>query len=314
MLKPIVVVGSINMDLVSHGPHLPSPGETVRGTTFNTYAGGKGANQAVAMAKLGYPVSLIGRIGDDAFGDKLLEGLTREAVDVSLVERVPGSSGIASISTDNYGQNMIVVVPGANDQLRPADVEAAREQVSSAGMVLAQLEVPLETICALADICHRHAVPFMLDPAPVRDLPPSLLSRVDWLTPNETEASRLLSHLALADSSESKLKELLALGPAGGILKLGRNGAAVLSRTCGYFHLPAFPVDQIDTTAAGDCFNAAFAVAVLRDMDVIAALRFAAAAAAVSVTRAGAQQSLPTADEVMTFLEAHPSRLQGAYR
>ena len=169
MRKPIVVVGSINLDLVSRGSKIPAPGETVRGESFQTFHGGKGANQAVGAARLGYPVAMIGRVGDDEFGSQLREGLRSAGVDVSHVMTVRGtSSGVAMISVDAAGQNSITVVPGANDALTPADLDAARDVLRSAGMILTQLEIPMETVEHLSVLAAEFGVPLMLDPAPAR--------------------------------------------------------------------------------------------------------------------------------------------------
>src|SRR6201992_4273272 len=196
MPKKLLVVGSINLDLVASSQRIPLPGETVSGNTFNTFPGRKGANQAVAAGKLGALVSMIGRIGNDAFGTQLRASLEAASVDTKAVEVVPTSSGIALITTAEDGQNAIVVVPGANGELSPRELEKHLPLIREAGIILTQLEMPLETIELLATIARRENIPLMLDPAPARALPASLLASVDWLTPNETETLTLLQRTA----------------------------------------------------------------------------------------------------------------------
>src|SRR6184192_2915058 len=190
MQKPIVVVGSINLDLVARADHIPQVGETVIGRSFNTFFGGKGANQAVAVAKLGFPVSMVGNVGNDAFGAQLRKGLSDAGVDTTHVNTVENSSGTALITIGSRGENSIVVVPGANGDLTPKLLENAKPILQGAGFILAQLEIPLETVEYLSQFAERHSVPFMLDPAPA--LPDSLLRRLSWITPNETETQQLL--------------------------------------------------------------------------------------------------------------------------
>src|SRR5208337_3947756 len=192
MQKPIVVVGSINLDLVVGADHIPQVGETVIGRGFNTFWGGKGANQAVAAAKLGCPVSMIGNVGNDAFGTQLRNGLNDAGVDTACVNTVEGPSGVALITTGPAGENTIVVVPGANGKLTPADLEDNIDLLRGAGILLCQLEIPLETVEYLAVVGERYGIPLVLDPAPAQILQRDVLSRMDWVTPNETEACRLL--------------------------------------------------------------------------------------------------------------------------
>src|SRR5208283_3589306 len=207
MTKPIVVVGSINLDLVASVPCLPSPGETLFGESFYTFFGGKGANQAVAAAKLGYPVVMLGRVGSDGFGEQLIGGLRTAGVDVSRIQKVDGASGVAVILTDRSGENSIVVVPGANGTWSPSDIENHRDVLATAGIILTQLEIPLDTINYLAKTAKDSDIPLVLDPAPARPLPPALLKDLSWITPNETEARSCmptnkltLTDLEIADS------------------------------------------------------------------------------------------------------------------
>ena len=305
MPKRLLVVGSINLDLVASSKRIPLPGETVSGNTFNTFPGGKGANQAVAAGKLGALVSMIGRIGNDAFGTQLRASLEAASVDTKAVEVVPTSSGIALITTAEDGQNAIVVVPGANGELSPRELEKHLDVIREAGIILAQLEIPLETIEYLATIAKRENIPLMLDPAPARELPASLLASVDWLTPNETETQTLLQRAGSELRSENvkdAAQQLLSKGCRNVLLKLGDRGCYVALGTGEHTLIPAYRVKAVDTTAAGDAFNGAFATAMVRGSGAVASVKFAAAVAAISVTRHGAQPSMPTQAEVEAFL------------
>jgi ribokinase len=299
--KPIVVVGSINIDLVANADRIPAGGETLTGSGFQMHHGGKGANQAVAAARLGYPVRMIGRIGNDAFGEQLRHGLIEEGLETSAVSVSKGSSGVAVILVAASGENSIVVVPGANAHVSPADLDAHVEIIRGAGMVLAQLEIPLETVLHLAAICEREGVPLMLDPAPARELPPELLHRTTWFTPNETEAAAY-THTQPGAENAATAHALMEQGIAGVVLKLGARGAYLATHDGEAYTVASFPVKAVDTTAAGDCFNGSFAVALLSGSKPQEAARFAAAASAISVTRAGAQPSMPTLAEVKTLL------------
>lgn len=314
MTKPIVVIGSINFDLVSRTERIPVAGETVIGSSFRTFPGGKGANQAVAAARLGAQVSMIGKLGTDSFGGELKAGLEQAGVNVDAIGLVEGPSGVAQIITDAQGNNSITVVPGANAHLLPRDIEANVDLVRSAGVVLTQLEIPLETVEAVGKICAQYSVPFILDPAPARSLPDALLENVTWLTPNETETCSLLHHdfeQLQDDSLEAAAKTLLERGCQNVILKLGVRGCYVALSDGRRRRLPSYRVHAADTTAAGDAFNGAFAVALVRDRDPLSAVGWASAVAAISVTRHGAQPSMPSAAEVEHFLETG-SQILGA--
>jgi ribokinase len=298
------VVGSINMDLVSVTRRIPAAGETVLGSDFQTYPGGKGANQAVAIARLGYPVQLIGRLGGDAFGDQLRAQLRRVGVDISGIATSEGSSGVAIIVVSAEGENSIVVTPGANAKLTPQDLEANIAMIRNAGLVLTQLETPLETVECLATICEREHVPLILDPAPAMELPQSIFGQVAWFTPNETEAAFFIqraSAIKLDPAAISKL--LLAKGCHGVVLKMGSHGVYLASGNDIAASVPAFRVKAIDTTAAGDAFNGGFATGLMLGKSAAESAHFAAAVAALSVTRSGAQSSMPSRAEVDTFVE-----------
>lgn len=305
MTKPIVVVGSINLDLVARAPTIPRPGETLIGDSFRTFFGGKGANQAVAVAKLGYPVTMVGNVGDDAFGEQLRSALQQVGASVEAVSVVPGASGVALILISSNGQNSIVVVPGANGLLTPAQLEKQTSILQKAGALLAQLEIPLESVEFLASFADRHSIPLLLDPAPARALPGALLRRVTWLTPNETEGDTLLNQPGLCGSDPiHAAKELLSKGPRNVILKLGPRGCVLALAEKTVEAIPAFPVEAVDTTAAGDAFNGGFAVGLMRGNSPKDSAIFASAVAAISVTRHGAQPSMPGNDEVQLLLKS----------
>lgn len=316
MLRSIVVVGSVNLDLVCVGKRIPAPGETLTGDDFKTFHGGKGANQAVAVRRLGYPVSMIGKVGDDDFGSRLREGLRAAEVNVRAVGTAKGTpSGVALITVDRQGQNSIIVIPGANAKLLPQDLEKSLPRLRSAGLILAQLEIPLETVEYLCMVAHRFKVPLMLDPAPARMLPRKVLRNITYLTPNETETCTLCGaapgELNLTNVGEFAEK-LRNSGAANVIIKMGSRGAYLAGADGLRRMIPAFKTRVVDTTAAGDAFNGGLAVALMRGLGFEEAARFATAAAALSVTRAGAQPAMPTGIEVSNFLESHakPTRRQ----
>jgi ribokinase len=269
--KQIVVVGSINIDLVASTERIPAPGETVLGNSFQIHPGGKGGNQSVAIGRLGYPVKMIGCLGEDIFGAQLRSHMKNAGVDISGVATKAGSaSGVALIVVAQSGENSIVVTPGANASVTPEYVESKIEIIRSAGLVLTQLEIPLETVECLANMCAREHVPLILDPAPARELPQSLLQNITWFTPNETEASFFLdgSRQEREDSSPEKTAHLLqAKGIKGMVLKLGARGAYLAIADGRSECIESFNVKAVDTTAAGDAFNGAFATALMLGMD-----------------------------------------------
>lgn len=307
--RPIVVVGSINMDLVSNVPHIPRAGETVLGNHFQMHPGGKGANQAVGVARLDYPVKMIGMVGRDAFGKQLLEQLEKSGVDAAHVGEADESTGIAMIQVDAAAENSIIVAPGANLLLTPDVLRNKAEMIRTAGIVLAQLEIPIETVQCLAKMCAEMKVPLILDPAPAQRLPAGILDTVTWLTPNVTEAQFYAKETS---SNEGMLTKLLGMGAQGVILKRGAHGSVLAGHDGKPHYLAAFAVQAVDTTAAGDAFNAAFAVGLMQGYGPVESARFATAAAAISVTRAGAQPSLATKSEVLLALE-NASRSEDAY-
>jgi ribokinase len=309
-LKPVVVVGSVNLDMVCTCRRMPSPGETVGGKNFQMFEGGKGANQSVAIARLGYPVAFIAKVGDDGFGTRLRAALKGAGVSVKAVSVARGvSSGVATILADEHGQNSIVVVPGANGVLRPSDLDRATPLLRSAGMILTQLEVPIETVEYLARLASKFDLPLMLDPSPARSLRRHLLKNITYLTPNETEANSLCGNNGMnIDCSNASViaRKLLENGPRNIIIKMGKLGSYFSGHENGELFVPAFKVRAVDSTAAGDAFNGGLAVALMKGNDIVHAARFASAVAALSVQRKGAQPSLPTARQVQSFLRKLP--------
>jgi len=292
----IVVVGSINMDLVTLAPRFPGPGETLLGTRFLTAHGGKGANQAVAAARLGAEVAMVGALGRDAFGDQLHAGLAREGIALDHVARIDDEgSGSASI-TVAAGENQIIVVPAANARVSPAQVEAARATIAHADAVLVQLEIPLDAVEATLRLARRENVPVILNPAPAQKLPAEWLKLASYLTPNQHELAT-----ALGEDAHTDFRELMRRAPCPVVLTRGGEGAWYRDHA---HPEPArqsgFAVDAIDTTGAGDTFNGALAVFLHEGLP--AAVRKACAAAALSVTKLGAQGGMPSAHEVVALL------------
>jgi ribokinase len=314
--KPIIVVGSINTDLVAVTKRIPAVGETVIGSDFQIHSGGKGANQAVAVARLGYPVRLIGRLGNDAFGAELRTNLEKAGVEITGVSTSDGASGVAVIVVSEHGENSIVLAPGANSKVTPEDLDANISILRSAGMVLAQLEIPLETIEYLAHICAKENVPLILDPAPAMELPPGILKDIAWFTPNQTEAAFYLGNKhpeTDPQASAEMAKIFLSKGCRGVVLKMGAHGTYLASKDGIGSLVPAFPVNAIDTTAAGDAFNASFATALMLGKSPLESATFAAAVAAISVTRIGAQPSMPSMAEVKEFMENESAHITNEF-
>ena len=298
-MAKILVVGSSNTDMVVKSAHLPLPGETVLGGQFFTFAGGKGANQAVAAAKLGGDVTFLAKVGNDALGKAAVEGFKKEGIDVANIITDPEShSGVALIMVDDSGENCISVASGANGKFTPLDIENASELVEKASFVLVQLEIPLETVTALVDKAFALGVPVILNPAPARPLSDELISKLFIITPNETEAE-LLTGVKVTDqvSVAKAAKMLREKGAKLVIITLGAKGAFLLSDQEEIL-IPSIQVNAVDTTAAGDTFNGALTVALSEGMEIKAAIRFANQAAAISVTRMGAQSSQPYRSEL----------------
>ena len=295
----VLVVGSANVDLVVTAPRMPAPGETVVGTGFATYEGGKGANQAVAVARLGGRVALLGCVGDDPYGAGLRKALVSAGVDTTGLRTRSGvPTGVAVITVDAAGENSIVVVPGANATLTPEDVLDARDLLAGSAVVLVQLETSLEAVSETLRLSRELGKVTVLNPAPAQPVPEELLGLATFLTPNRSELETL-SGKAVRDVSDAELAAavLLEKGAQNVVTTLGEAGALYLGAGSRR-HVQAFPVNPVDTTAAGDAFNAAFAVALARGVSLADALVFANAAGALATTVAGAQPSLPALEAV----------------
>jgi ribokinase len=306
-MAAIIVLGSLNMDIAALGPRLPQPGETLLGSHFHTAPGGKGANQAYAAAKLGGSGSsaMLGRVGDDDFGRQMIANLVSAGCGVDGVRGIPGPSGVALILIAESGENCIVVVSGANDRFTAADVAADAQLLRGGRFALLQLEVPLPTTIAGATAARAAGLQVILDPAPApQHLPDELLKFVDVLTPNETEASLLVGRKPAevsVDEARAIAGELQSRGVRHVIIKLGPKGCLLLEGGTAT-HVPAPLVKAVDTTGAGDIFNAAYAVACAEGATRLDACQFAVHAAALSVTRMGCQASVPTRAELDAYL------------
>ena len=296
----IIVIGSLNADLVVRAPRFPAPGETISGEDLAIIPGGKGANQAVAAARQGTSVAMVGRVGKDSFGPTLIQNLQNNKVDITRVQTDESATGTAIIVVDASGQNSIVLSPGANGKVTPADVDAL--SVQDVDTLLLQLEIPLEAVIHAASVARKNGLRVILNPAPARPIPDSLLVNVDILVPNEGELGLLTGvHVTEAASAEPAAKALLAKGVQTVIVTLGSNGALLVTgdRTT---HIPAFQVGVVDTTAAGDAFIGGLAAALLKGKSLEEAVRYGNASGALAATKFGAQPSLPTQDEVEQLL------------
>ncbi len=305
MSSNIVVVGSSNTDMIIKLERIPKPGETILGGEFVTAAGGKGANQAVAAARAGGAVSLIARVGDDMFGKQAVDGFEKDGIDVRHVLRDKKQpSGVALIFVARDGENSIAVASGANGQLSPADIKKAAKVIGEADTLVMQLETPLETVKVAASMAARKGVRVILNPAPARKLEDSLLKLVTILTPNETEAE-LLTGIKVCDddTADKAARALMARGIQTVILTLGSRGAYVCSADVAQ-RVPGFKVKPVDTTAAGDVFNGALAVALSDGMPLLEAVLFANAAGALSTTRMGAQPSAPKRKDILALVKS----------
>ena len=298
--RPVVIVGSVNMDLVVRCAHLPRPGETVIGRDFRTVPGGKGANQAVAAARLGAKVEFIGCVGTDSFGDEAAAALRAEGIDLRHLGRVAdAATGVAVISVSDAGENSIAVAPGANHRILPHDIESAAERIASAAMLVCQLETPLAVVHRAIEIAAAARVPVLLNPAPAQPLPEAMLAMVSLLVPNEGEAATLAGVSRVSDAAVA----LRARGASTVLVTLGADGVLQADEH-GCVQYAAYPARAVDTTGAGDAFVGALAAACAAGDDLTAAVDFAQRAAAVSVERHGAQAAMPCRDELA------PSRIR----
>lgn len=300
--QQILVVGSSNTDMVIKAAHLPRPGETILGGTFFMNPGGKGANQAVAIARLGGPVTFICKTGSDIFGHQSQQLFEEEGINTSYVFSDSGNpSGVALITVDEKAENCIVVASGANANLLPSDLAKAEEAIEQADLILMQLEVPMETVCFVADIAWQKGKKVILNPAPAHPLPADLLRHLYLITPNETEAEMITGVKITDESSAGEAARVLAgMGVQHVIITLGSKGALIYSDGKAEM-VPALKVEAVDTTAAGDVFNGALTVALSEGRSLKEAARFACKASAISVTRVGAQSSAPYRNEVDIF-------------
>lgn len=302
MPAKVVVIGSLNMDLVTRAPRLPRGGETLIGESFATVSGGKGANQAVAAARLGAQVSMVGCVGSDAYGNELRGALLAEQIDCQAVSTVDDSSGVALIVVDDNSQNAIVIVAGANGALTPEVIDRFDAVLRAADVIICQLEVPDATVGHALKRGRELGKTVILNPAPAsRPLPADWYASIDYLIPNESEASALsgLPVDSLA-SAETAAARLIAMGAGKVIITLGAQGS-LFANGKGFEHFPAPKVKAVDTTAAGDTFVGGFAAALAAGKNEADAIRFGQVAAALSVTRAGAQPSIPTLSDVQAF-------------
>lgn len=303
MSARIVVLGSFNADLVSYMARMPQQGETVMGERFVTGPGGKGSNQAVAAARLGAQVTFIARVGQDTLAEIGLTLWRNEGIDTSYISRdAEASTGVAAIFVDQDGHNVIVVTLGANGELRPAHVDDAEEAIASADLLLTQLETPLETVGAALKLARKHGVRTILNPAPAQPLDSSVLQYVDILTPNEHELALVTGQTETAAATQ----QAFASGVKTLIVTLGKQGASWKGADGTGSLVPAYTVEAMDTVGAGDAFNGALAVGLAEGKTLQDAVRFANAAAAVSVTRAGAAASMGHRAEVEALIAAQP--------
>jgi ribokinase len=307
-MKKILVVGSSNTDLIIKVPEIPRPGETLLGGQFQTFPGGKGANQAVAAARAGGEVVFIAAVGDDAYGAEAIKAYKDDGInteDIKICKGVP--SGIAMITVSQTGENAIAVASGANAELKPADLEEAEEPFIESDYMLIQLEIPMGTVQKAVELCAEFDTRVILNPAPAAELQDDLLARVDILTPNETEAEKLTGILVEDETSAARAAGMLHRRGVGTvIITLGSKGAFLSDSASGkQLMVPGFRVRALDTTAAGDVFNGQLAVALAEGQELHKAILRAHAAAALSVQKMGAQSSIPRREEIDNFLNEH---------
>ena len=298
--QPIYVIGSINTDMVAMTDHLPTPGETVMGGEFMMTAGGKGANQAVAAARLDGDVTMVGRLGADIFGDQSVARLKAEKINCDFISRdSAAASGVALISVDGEGENHIVVAPGANNTLHIDTIDTALSSLPENAIVLMQLEIPIETVAHVISFAKDSNRKVILDPAPARELPENFLDGLFLITPNETEATHL-SGIEVIDQNSAKAaaKKLLQTGVKNVAITMGTDGVLLASGDDNLQLIASPTVNAVDTTAAGDCFNGALSVALANGLELEDGINKACHAASISVTRKGAQDSMPFSNEV----------------
>ncbi|ATA25905.1 ribokinase [Brenneria goodwinii] len=301
----LVVLGSINADHILNLEQFPRPGETVIGKQYRVAFGGKGANQAVAAGRSGADIAFIACVGDDDIGARIRQQLSEDRIDVSAVEAVPGqTTGVALIFVNGEAENMIAINAGANAAVTPDYLRRHQQLIIDASALLVQLESPLETVAAAAKVAHEHHTAVILNPAPACELPDDLLSLVDIITPNETEAQRLTGIAVRTEEDAARASRVLHdKGIATVLITLGSRGVWLSEEGNGQ-RIPGYPVQAVDTIAAGDTFNGALVTALLENQPMSAAVKFAHAAAAIAVTRPGAQPSVPWREEIDAFLQS----------
>lgn len=297
--RKITVIGSINMDLVTSTTQIPKVGETVLGHSFHTIPGGKGANQAVAAARLGADVTMIGAVGNDSFGKTLVDHLTNQGINTKRIMTVKDTStGIATIILSE-GDNSIIVVPGANNHVTPEVIEKHEEAIENSNILLLQLEIPLESVVRAVELAKRHGVLTIVNPAPIQKLPKELLELVDYVTPNEHEQALLFASVDGTDQELEKLKKKCIVTKGSQGVMIYKNGEKI--------EISSIQVEAVDTTGAGDSFNGALATALCEGLEIEEACRIANVVGAISVTKLGAQTGMPTKKEVEEFLQVHKS-------
>lgn len=305
-MADIVVVGSLNMDLVVKAPRMPVVGETIHGEDLRIIPGGKGANQAAATAKLGGRVAMVGRVGDDAFGPRLIDNLKQLGVNTNHIRiDTEAATGTAIIIVDERGENVIVISPGANGRVTKEDIDRIDKLLDQAKYLLLQFEIPLDTVQYAIEVASRKKVKVILNPAPAKKVPPEILTKVDFLVPNETE-TKLLTGLDIKDliSAEAAARKLAELGISVVIITLGEKGALFVASNEA-IHIPAQKVKVVDTTAAGDAFIGGLATALVKGYALKDAVKYASCAGTLAVTKFGAQTSLPTLEEVEHLFKSY---------
>lgn len=303
-MKKILVIGSFMMDLVAQTPRAPIEGETIIGTSFSQFTGGKGANQAVAAARLGADVTMVGKLGEDSFGKSHIESLKREGInhDYVLFDDVE-SSGVGHITLEENGNNRIIVIPGANLKLSPKEVEGLEKNIKNSDIIILQLEIPFETVYKTIELAHKHGKTIILNPAPAAKLKEEFVKLVDYIVPNESEASLLTGiKVNSIESAKKAAQNLLKLGCNNVIITLGEKGVLLVNNNEEIFQ-ESFKVKPVDTTAAGDSFIGAFAYSLANGLESKKSLEFACAVGALTVTKIGAQPSLPKLTEVEMFMK-----------
>ncbi len=301
----IAVIGSLNMDLVVRAPRIPKPGETIIGTDdLNMIPGGKGANQAYCSAILGAEVAMIGRVGDDTFGEQLVNNLKKVGVDTQYIKRdADASTGIAMIVVEESGQNSIVVSPGANGRVDLSDISQAEAVILSSNLILLQLEIPIPAVIEASQLAKKHGIKVILNPAPAQKLPDELLSLIDILITNETEAAMLTECNVDTDNGiKQAASKLNQSGQKTIVMTRGSRGATLIAENK-IVHFPAFPIKAVDTTGAGDAFVGSFAVAFAEGKSITDSIKFGNAAGASASTKSGAQPSMPDRDDLNKILQ-----------